>query len=468
MNKNPNSFFSYNVNTLIFRMLDMFSILLAMVLTLKWADLSWNTDFAMIVSLEISLFYLVGEFLSLYREGGVGRNRLLSLLLVYSTFVISLLIASFIISQLLGMELDNQLMLVWLGLSYAGLNLWRVGSRFLRLYFNKMGIDSFKVAIIGANKQGVQLANQIDKDVSLGYQLVGFYDDLDAKEDRIKIDKKHTLKGDFNKLLQDINKKHIDIVYIVLPISAVDRMRHMLAELSDLAVTVHIVPDFFVFNLMRAKWSYIGNMMTLSVFDTPFYGVGGVLKRIEDVILASIILLLITIPMIIIAILIKFNSKGPVLFKQTRYGLSGKPITVWKFRSMTVCEDGAEIKQAQKNDTRITSLGNFLRKTSLDELPQFFNALQGQMSIVGPRPHAVAHNEAYRHDIDGYMLRHLVKPGITGWAQINGYRGETDTIEKMEKRVEFDLDYIKNWSIGLDLKIIFMTIFKGFVNKNAY
>ena len=468
MNKNPNSFFSYNVNTLIFRMLDMFSILLAMVLTLKWADLSWNTDFAMIVSLEISLFYLVGEFLSLYREGGVGRNRLLSLLLVYSTFVISLLIASFIISQLLGMELDNQLMLVWLGLSYAGLNLWRVGSRFLRLYFNKMGIDSFKVAIIGANKQGVQLANQIDKDVSLGYQLVGFYDDRDAKEDRIKIDKKHTLKGDFNKLLQDINKKHIDIVYIVLPISAVDRMRHMLAELSDLAVTVHIVPDFFVFNLMRAKWSYIGNMMTLSVFDTPFYGVGGVLKRIEDVILASIILLLITIPMIIIAILIKFNSKGPVLFKQTRYGLSGKPITVWKFRSMTVCEDGAEIKQAQKNDTRITSLGNFLRKTSLDELPQFFNALQGQMSIVGPRPHAVAHNEAYRHDIDGYMLRHLVKPGITGWAQINGYRGETDTIEKMEKRVEFDLDYIKNWSIGLDLKIIFMTIFKGFVNKNAY
>ena len=468
MNKNPNSFFSYNVNTLIFRMLDMFSILLAMVLTLKWADLSWNTDFAMIVSLEISLFYLVGEFLSLYREGGVGRNRLLSLLLVYSTFVISLLIASFIISQLLGMELDNQLMLVWLGLSYAGLNLWRVGSRFLRLYFNKMGIDSFKVAIIGANKQGVQLANQIDKDVSLGYQLVGFYDDRDAKEDRIKIDKKHTLKGDFNKLLQDINKKHIDIVYIVLPISAVDRMRHMLAELSDLAVTVHIVPDFFVFNLMRAKWSYIGNMMTLSVFDTPFYGVGGVLKRIEDVILASIILLLITIPMIIIAILIKFNSKGPVLFKQTRYGLSGKPITVWKFRSMTVCEDGAEIKQAQKNDTRITSLGNFLRKTSLDELPQFFNALQGQMSIVGPRPHAVAHNEAYRHDIDGYMLRHLVKPGITGWAQINGYRGETDTIEKMEKRVEFDLDYIKNWSIGLDLKIIFLTIFKGFVNKNAY
>lgn len=258
------------------------------------------------------------------------------------------------------------------------------------------------------------------------------------------------------------------IIYIVLPISAVDRMRHMLAELSDLAVTVHIVPDFFVFNLMRAKWSYIGNMMTLSVFDTPFYGVGGALKRIEDIFLGSIILLLIIIPMIIIAISIKLTSKGPVLFKQTRYGLSGQPIMVWKFRSMSVCEDGAEIKQAQKNDSRITLLGAFLRKTSLDELPQFFNVLQGQMSIVGPRPHAVAHNEMYRHDIDGYMLRHLVKPGITGWAQINGYRGETDTIEKMEKRVEYDLTYIKNWSLGLDFKIIFLTVFKGFVNKNAY
>jgi putative colanic acid biosynthesis UDP-glucose lipid carrier transferase len=232
--------------------------------------------------------------------------------------------------------------------------------------------------------------------------------------------------------------------------------------------TTSIVPDIFVFNLMRGRWSYIGNMMTLSIFDTPFYGVGGILKKIEDLILGSIILLLSTIPMLIIAILIKITSPGPALFKQTRYGLSGQPITVWKFRSMSVCENGGEIKQAQKGDSRITPLGNFLRKTSLDELPQFINVLQGRMSIVGPRPHAVAHNEMYRHDIDGYMLRHLVKPGITGWAQINGFRGETRDIEKMQKRVEFDLEYIKNWSFGLDLKIIFLTILKGFIHENAY
>jgi len=172
--------------------------------------------------------------------------------------------------------------------------------------------------------------------------------------------------------------------------------------------------------------------------------------------------------MVIIAIAIKLTSPGPVIFRQRRYGMRGDEIEVWKFRSMTVTEDGHNVPQAKKGDARITPLGAFLRRTSLDELPQFFNVLQGTMSIVGPRPHAVAHNELYRKSIDGYMLRHLVKPGITGWAQVNGWRGETDTDEKMQKRIEYDLEYLQNWSIFLDLKIIVMTIWKGFVNKNAY
>ncbi|HBX3875685.1 TPA: exopolysaccharide biosynthesis polyprenyl glycosylphosphotransferase, partial [Klebsiella pneumoniae subsp. pneumoniae] len=161
-------------------------------------------------------------------------------------------------------------------------------------------------------------------------------------------------------------------------------------------------------------------------------------------------------------------SSGPIIFKQKRYGIDGKPIKVWKFRTMTVMEDGGDVVQATKKDARITPVGKFLRSTSLDELPQFINALRGEMSIVGPRPHAVAHNEQYRSLIQGYMLRHKVKPGITGWAQINGWRGETDTLEKMEKRIEYDLEYIRNWSIWFDLKIIFLTIFKGFVHKSAY
>jgi putative colanic acid biosynthesis UDP-glucose lipid carrier transferase len=157
-----------------------------------------------------------------------------------------------------------------------------------------------------------------------------------------------------------------------------------------------------------------------------------------------------------------------VIFKQYRYGIDGKKIKVWKFRSMKVMDNGGVVKQATKDDPRVTKFGSFIRRTSLDELPQFINVLQGRMSIVGPRPHAVAHNEEYRQIVDKYMLRHKVKPGITGWAQINGYRGETDTLDKMEKRVEYDLNYIRNWSLWLDIKIIFLTVFKGFVGKNTY
>ena len=172
--------------------------------------------------------------------------------------------------------------------------------------------------------------------------------------------------------------------------------------------------------------------------------------------------------MLVIATIIKLTSKGPVIFKQKRYGLDGKSINVWKFRSMKVMENHAVVPQATKNDPRITPFGRFIRRTSLDELPQFINVLMGDMSIVGPRPHAVAHNEEYRDLIEGYMLRHKAKPGITGWAQINGFRGETDTVDKMKGRVDYDIEYIRNWSVLFDCKIIFMTIFKGFLNKNAY
>jgi putative colanic acid biosynthesis UDP-glucose lipid carrier transferase len=219
---------------------------------------------------------------------------------------------------------------------------------------------------------------------------------------------------------------------------------------------------------MQSRWIALDGIPTVSVYETPFYGVDGSLKRIEDVVLSSLILLLIAIPMVLIAIGVKLSSPGPVLFKQTRYGLDGRRIAVWKFRSMSVTEDGAHVPQAQKNDPRVTKFGAFLRATSLDELPQFINVLRGEMSIVGPRPHAVAHNEAYRKQINGYMLRHKVKPGITGWAQINGWRGETDTLEKMEGRIEHDLWYIRSWSVLLDLKIILQTVFRGFAGRNVY
>ncbi len=192
------------------------------------------------------------------------------------------------------------------------------------------------------------------------------------------------------------------------------------------------------------------------------------LKRVEDIVVGSLIMALIALPMLVIALGVKLTSSGPVFFRQRRYGLNGREIHVLKFRSMTVAEDGDKVTQATQNDKRVTPFGAILRRTSLDELPQFFQVLTGEMSIVGPRPHAVAHNEEFRRLIHGYMLRHMVKPGITGWAQVNGFRGETDTVDKMEKRVEHDIQYIRNWSILLDVRIIWLTIFGRKVRQNAY
>jgi putative colanic acid biosynthesis UDP-glucose lipid carrier transferase len=246
------------------------------------------------------------------------------------------------------------------------------------------------------------------------------------------------------------------------------RINGLLDRLSNSTATVYVVPDLFVFELMNAHQVNLNGLPAISLIGEPLNGWASWVKRLEDIVLSSLILMLIAVPMIAIALAVKLTSKGPAIFKQIRYGEDGKPIEVWKFRSMTVMENGDDFVQATKGDMRITRVGEFIRKTSLDELPQFINVLQGRMSIVGPRPHAVAHNEEFRGVIKGYMRRHKIKPGITGWAQINGWRGETDTLEKMEKRVECDIQYLKHWSLWLDLKIIFLTVFKGFVNKNAY
>jgi putative colanic acid biosynthesis UDP-glucose lipid carrier transferase len=246
------------------------------------------------------------------------------------------------------------------------------------------------------------------------------------------------------------------------------RTASLLAALADTTVTVYLVADFLYYSLLRAQWSQVGNIPVVSVHDSPFEGVVGWVKRVEDLVLGTIIVSLTAIPMICIAVAIKLSSPGPVFFRQWRYGLCGKKIRILKFRTMKVCEDGPSVVQASRNDPRVTRVGRFLRRTSLDEFPQFLQVLTGELSLVGPRPHAVAHNEQYRSLIHGYMLRHMVKPGITGWAQVNGWRGETAELEKMEQRVQHDLEYIRNWNLLLDLKIIFLTIFGAKKGRNAY
>jgi putative colanic acid biosynthesis UDP-glucose lipid carrier transferase len=249
------------------------------------------------------------------------------------------------------------------------------------------------------------------------------------------------------------------LIYVTLPMASQPRIMKLLDELHDTTASVYFVPDIFIFDLIQGRLDTIGGIPVLAVCETPFCGMNGVIKRASDIILATLILIIISPVLLAIAAGVKLTSPGPALFRQRRYGLDGREIVVYKFRSMTVAEDGAVVTQATKNDSRVTPFGAFMRRTSLDELPQFINVLQGRMSIVGPRPHAVAHNEMYRKLVKSYMVRHKVRPGITGWAQVNGLRGETETVDKMKARIEYDLDYLRHWSLRLDLQIIWRTIF---------
>lgn len=287
-----------------------------------------------------------------------------------------------------------------------------------------------------------------------------------------KLDHKLTYCADaawLEKLVERVDVLGVHEVWLCLPLSEGGAIRSVLYALRHYTVAVRFIPEWGDIPLLNHKVSYIAGICSLDLSCSPIDGPARVVKRLEDLILGGIISLCILPLCIVIGIAIRLSSPGPVLFKQVRTGFNGKSFKVYKFRSMVVhAEKRGEVTQAVRGDARVTKLGAFLRRTSLDELPQFFNVLQGRMSIVGPRPHALAHNEYYKDLVESYMQRHKVKPGITGWAQVSGYRGETDTLNKMQKRVEFDLWYIDNWSVVLDIKIIFMTAFKGFLNKNAF
>lgn len=409
-----------------------------------------------------ALFYIIASNLQLYHSWRTDPlSRQLSRIgKIWLLTMVSLILLGW------ALKVSDHFSRVVIGLWFLASPLVLVTSRWLMRkvlgYYRSQGRNVRYIAVVGNSRAGQAFIEEIHRNEWMGYVLQGRYDTEGVLAGSAPF------SGDLQQLVGDVKKRSFDEVFIALPMSAEETIAQLVGDLSDSSTPVHIIPDLFTFSLMNARMVHIGSIPAISVFDSPHDDLSAVLKRTEDLVLGSLILALVSPLMLLIAIAIKFSSRGPVIFRQRRYGIGGQEITVWKFRSMTVCEDGSHVPQAQKNDARITPLGAFLRKTSLDELPQFINVLQGQMSIVGPRPHAVAHNEMYRHDIPGYMLRHLVKPGITGWAQVNGWRGETDTLEKMEKRIEYDLEYIRNWSILFDLKIIALTVVRGFINRNAY
>jgi putative colanic acid biosynthesis UDP-glucose lipid carrier transferase len=320
--------------------------------------------------------------------------------------------------------------------------------------------------VIGAGPLGVRLGAVLRGQNERGCQFLGYFDDRGS--DRLGTAAAVPRLGMLAEVGDYLARYNVNEVYISLPLSSQPRINRLLTSLQNSTASVYLAPDVFGISIIQGRLQDLGGVPVVGLLETPFTGVNELAKRVSDVLLAGLILVFISPLLLAVALGVKLSSPGPVIFRQRRNGLNGEEITVYKFRSMTATDNGAIVPQARRNDPRITAFGAFLRRSSLDELPQFVNVLQGRMSIVGPRPHAVAHNEQYRSLIQAYMVRHKVRPGITGWAQVNGLRGETDTVDKMQARVEYDLEYLRNWSLAFDLRIIARTLKLVLFDRRAY
>ena len=457
-----------NVNqfAVLYRFFDLLIIQLCLIASAGVYDVNLTTQYYL-VGLVASLAYLFSaEMLWLYRSWRAGSMQEILFVAITSNVLMVAAVVGWMFLSKTSEEYSRVVIALWFCTSCFISCAWRVALRYFLFAVRRKGRNTRTVGIIGVNETAAELAKEIRNTPETGFNIVGVYDDRALA--RLDVPSSLSFCGQVQQAYDDIETGKLDTLFITLPMNANVRIEKILRVLGDTKAQVHLVPNFFVYNLLHSRICNVGELQTISVFDSPMKGAMNFLKRIEDIVLASLILSIIAIPMLVIATAVKLTSRGPVIFKQDRYGMDGKKIKVWKFRSMTVTEDGDKITQATKDDARFTPIGGFLRRTSLDELPQFINVLQGSMSVVGPRPHAVAHNEMYRKQVQYYMLRHRIKPGITGWAQINGWRGETDTVYKMKMRIEYDLEYIKNWSLWLDFKIVFYTLFKGFMGNNAY
>lgn len=412
-------------------------------------------------------FYVYGEFLGLYR---ISRSRSPDIELVSTTAAWGLSMLTLLGFGFLTRVSDSfsrSSVFAWFLLAGLGLMLARMLFRASLEACHRRGIGVKRTAIAGMNELGLKVAENAALHPECGLNIVGFFDDREPHRLSKAPEATPGFCGTINDMLVMAKAGQIDNVLVTLPMRAENRIQSIMTELGDTTASVYIVPDFFVFELLHSRWSEVGGLPVVSVFESPLYGVDGVAKRCLDIAIAILGLIFVSPILLICALLVRSSGPGPIFFRQKRYGLDGREILVWKFRSMRTCDNGPVVKQATKDDPRVTPIGRILRRTSLDELPQLFNVIAGNMSLVGPRPHANAHNEHFRKLIRGYMLRHKVKPGITGLAQVEGSRGETDTVEKMQMRIDLDHRYIREWSLWLDIKIILRTFWVVF-HKEAY
>jgi putative colanic acid biosysnthesis UDP-glucose lipid carrier transferase len=416
------------------------------------------------LSTALMILTLVLMFPGINRFGQTGVGVLIDIAMTWGGVVTMLLLVGYATRSL--HQFSSDMLLAWAVLT--PLTQWlcvTVGTRILLHRLRQP--DMLRPAVIvGANGMGLRVAEVLSVHANRGFEFLGFFDDRSV--DRVNLPEGSQLTGVLSDLPRFIDVNGVKDVYITLPLTSQPRILKLMEALQNTTASLHFVPDIFGVTIIQGRLEDMAGIPVVGLTVSPFTGLNGIIKRGSDLLLAALILLLVSPLMVAVAMGVKLSSPGPVLFRQRRTGLDGEIIEVFKFRSMTTLDNGHYVRQATRDDPRITRFGAFIRRTSLDELPQFFNVLRGDMSIVGPRPHAVAHNEAYRELVKAYMARHKVKPGVTGWAQVNGLRGETDTLDKMARRVEYDLEYLRNWSLGLDLLIIARTIKLVFVDDNAW
>ena len=437
---------------------------------LSWLYGWFDGDVALWPLLIVLTIAMVWIRFDIYKLAKVKRFRFVVLSDLFARAFVVFLLMNVVFA------IDGTLDSRWKQILYFAISIWILCSILTIIFIQISMIKVFrrkpiKLAIAAVTNSSVAFAKNLKAQKFLAIDFLGFFED--RTDDRIPDYQPFKILSRIDGIASYITGQEVDHVLVSLPTEAGYRFGFVLEQLLNSTCSVHYLHDFLLFRPIREAMTPIGNMSVFTIIDAPGTGFDSVIKRIFDILGSAIGLILLLPLLILVAIWIKIDSKGPVFFMQNRWGTGAQPFQIYKFRSMTqatssASSDGEAVVQTTQNDMRVTKVGTFIRRTSIDELPQLINILKGDMSIVGPRPHAVGHNKEYRGLVKGYMLRHKVKPGLTGWAQIHGFRGETDTIDKMEKRVEYDLEYLRNWTPMLDIYVILRTVKLVVTGKNAY
>lgn len=456
-------------------LLDMLVVLFAAILPslvlAEWRDPGlwpWSPRYEVAVGFGMVLTPFVFHRLDLYRSRR-GENLIFELIQLTGGWMAVLgILAIVAIATKTSFIYSRLWMAGWFLTGCLLFWIFRIVLRLAVARLRARGWDARGIVVVGSSMEAARVVRRLRALRGAGYQLLGYFSDEPAT-DPIFADIRRL--GGLAQIVQVVERlpRRPDQVWIALSGEHPEWLKLVATQVGQTTLDCRMVPDTREFNVLNHAVTQVAGMPVINLSYSPMTGTNRVIKALEDRLLASLILILIAPLMLMIALLIKLDSPGPVLFRQKRHGWNGEEIVVLKFRTMRAHnERTGRVTQATRNDSRVTRFGQLLRRTSLDELPQFLNVLMGTMSIVGPRPHAVEHNEIYKKLVSGYVLRHKVKPGITGWAQIHGYRGETETLEMMRRRIEFDLYYIEHWSIWLDLTIVALTCVRGFVSSKAY